>query len=252
MTKNINASTMTKGAYKSLHSPTRRYSYSYDRSKQINYHNSSFAFSFPLFNGGTFPPNKFLCTSVSYFAMIKPQASTSFLFYFLTLLSLSSLHLHNDGTLTLIDHAASEPSHSRRNYIVRFFDYKHADFHRNYLRRSIKSDGWDWIERRNPAAKFPTDFGVVEIEEAVKMGVIEEIEGLSSVKDVLPDFSYTRTLLEEEILQRESEFCNVKKKPGKIFTKISFEEKEEGDGSQWSVLSNQSISWRRHLLGKVS
>ena len=84
------------------------------------------------------------------------------------------------------------------------------------------------------------------------MGVIEEIEGLSSVKDVLPDFSYTRTLLEEEILQRESEFCNVKKKPGKIFTKISFEEKEEGDGSQWSVLSNQSISWRRHLLGKVS
>ncbi|XP_057545645.1 subtilisin-like protease SBT6.1 [Amaranthus tricolor] len=184
--------------------------------------------------------------------MIKPQASTSFLFYFLTLLSLSSLHLHNDGTLTLIDHAASEPSHSRRNYIVRFFDYKHADFHRNYLRRSIKSDGWDWIERRNPAAKFPTDFGVVEIEEAVKMGVIEEIEGLSSVKDVLPDFSYTRTLLEEEILQRESEFCNVKKKPGKIFTKISFEEKEEGDGSQWSVLSNQSISWRRHLLGKNS
>ncbi|CAO2822857.1 unnamed protein product [Amaranthus hypochondriacus] len=184
--------------------------------------------------------------------MIKPQASASFLFYSLILLSLSSLHLHNDGTLTLIDHRASEPSNSRINYIVRFFDYKHADIHRNYLRRSIKSDGWDWIERRNPAAEFPTDFGVVEIEETVKMGVIEEIEGLSSVKDVSPDFSYTRTLLEEETLQRDSEFCNVKKKPGKIFTKMSFEEKEEGDGSHWSVLSNQSISWRRHLLGKNS
>ncbi|KNA22459.1 hypothetical protein SOVF_033990 [Spinacia oleracea] len=186
--------------------------------------------------------------------MIKPQSSASFLF---SLLILFSFSLHSpfldDGTLTLIDRPQPESSNSRRNYIVRFFDYKDAKSHRNYLRRGIKFDGWDWIERQNPAAKFPTDFGVVSIEESVKMAVIGEIESLNRVKDVSVDFSYSRSLLEEEKLERDSDFCDVKKRPGKIFTKMSFEADDEGAGGHWSSLSNQTINWqRRHLLEKSS
>ncbi|MBA0647213.1 hypothetical protein Goklo_015118, partial [Gossypium klotzschianum] len=44
--------------------------------------------------------------------------------------------------------------------------------------------GWEWIERRNVAAKFPTDFGLVSIEGSVKEALIEEIERLGFVKDV--------------------------------------------------------------------
>lgn len=106
--------------------------------------------------------------------------------------------------------------------------------------------------RRNPAAGFPTDFGVVSIDESAITAVIGEIESLNRVKDVSMDFSYTRSLLEEEKLERESGYCDVKNRPGKIFTKMSFEEEEEGVGGHWSALSNQTISWRRRLLEKNS
>lgn len=85
------------------------------------------------------------------------------------------------------------------------------------------------------------------------MAVIGEIESLNRVKDVSVDFSYSRSLLEEEKLERDSDFCDVKKRPGKIFTKMSFEADDEGAGGHWSSLSNQTINWqRRHLLEKVS
>lgn len=87
----------------------------------------------------------------------------------------------------------------------------------------------------------------------MEMDVIGEIERLNKVKDVSVDLSYTRSLLEEDKLERESGLCDVKKRPGKIFTKMSFEEEEEqGIGGHWSSISNQTISWRRHLMGKGS
>ncbi|GMH16564.1 hypothetical protein Nepgr_018405 [Nepenthes gracilis] len=191
--------------------------------------------------------------------MIILESST--LFTFLLLFISLPLHLKpslyprpaQDQTLSQIysedipqhDVAGSPRSHyTRSNYIVRFIEYRNAEDHQTYLRENVKSGGWDWIERRNPASNYPTDFGVVSIDKTAKAAIIKEIEQLSMVKDVSIDISYTRSLLERKSKSTES-FIDGKKRPGKIFTKMSF--KEEG-GAYSTVTNNLTISWRRHLM----
>ncbi|KAL5771223.1 hypothetical protein ACOSP7_015377 [Xanthoceras sorbifolium] len=127
---------------------------------------------------------------------------------------------------------------SPNNYIVRFTEYKKADDHLSYLKSGIRSDGWEWIERKNPAAKYPTDFGLISIDEPLKQTLIEEIERLKLVKDVNVDSSYRRELL-------EGAFKDGKKRPGKIFTSMSF---NEGEYYATATTSNSTINWGRHLL----
>ncbi|KAL5768834.1 hypothetical protein ACOSQ2_015617 [Xanthoceras sorbifolium] len=127
---------------------------------------------------------------------------------------------------------------SPNDYIVRFTEYKKADDHLSYLKSGIRSDGWEWIERKNPAAKYPTDFGLISIEEPLKQTLIEEIERLKLVKDVNVDSSYRRELL-------EGAFKDGKKRPGKIFTSMSF---NEGEYYATATTSNSTINWGRHLL----
>ncbi|KAI3883967.1 hypothetical protein MKX03_028603 [Papaver bracteatum] len=132
---------------------------------------------------------------------------------------------------------------SKRNYIVRFLDYKKADDHKVYLEENLGLfEGWKWIERRNPASAFPTDFGLVSIEQAFYTSLIERIGKLGFVKDVSVDLSYSRGLLSKDRRKRGS-FDNGKKRPGKIFTSMSF-----SDGEYHSPLSNSSISWQRKLM----
>ncbi|XP_008795050.2 subtilisin-like protease SBT6.1 [Phoenix dactylifera] len=139
-----------------------------------------------------------------------------------------------NGTLTL-----------SRNYVVRFLEYRKAEDHLAYLDENLGSlDGWRWIERRNPAASFPTDFGVLEIEDSHRMALIEELERLGRVKDVFVDSSYSRSLFAEEN-SNDGTFLECKKRPGKIFTSMSFEEEED---RAYSPVSNASICWKRKLL----
>ncbi|ESR64409.1 subtilisin-like protease SBT6.1 [Citrus sinensis] len=126
---------------------------------------------------------------------------------------------------------------SCNNYIVRFREYKTAEDHCSYLKSRITPDGWKWIERKNPASKYPTDFGLISVEESAKQGLIEEIERLNLVKDVSVDSSYKRGLL-------GGAFEDGKKRPGKIFTSMSFNEGEH----YTATTSNCTINWRRHLL----
>lgn len=135
-----------------------------------------------------------------------------------------------------------------RNYIVRFLDYKIASDHRSYLEESLRSVGnWRWIERKNPAAAFPTDFGVVEVADSNRAHVIGEIEKLERVKDVYADSSYSRILFVDDGSEKDGSFFGEKKRPGKIFTSMSF---EEGDGSD-SPLINTTFSWKRNILMQV-
>ena len=132
---------------------------------------------------------------------------------------------------------------ARSNYIVRFVEYKDAEDHRAYLQGKIELDGWEWIERRNPAAKFPTDFGVVAIDESARTSLIEELERLELVKDVSADLSYSRSVLAEGA-GRVGAFVDGKKRPGKIFSSMSYSE-----GEYYATdISNSTISWNRHLL----
>ncbi|KAK9148808.1 hypothetical protein Scep_007565 [Stephania cephalantha] len=144
-------------------------------------------------------------------------------------------------TLTL---TLTEPS--KTNYIVRFRKYERAEDHRNYLEENLGLvRGWSWIERRNPAASFPTDFGVVAVEDSARGDVVEGIGKLGLVKDVSVDLSYSRSLFGDGdgLRGKSGAFVDGKKRPGKMFTSMSFEEEEVR-----SPLSNSSVNWTRKLM----
>ncbi|KAJ8749806.1 hypothetical protein K2173_013209 [Erythroxylum novogranatense] len=175
-----------------------------------------------------------------------PSAAVPFKSSFL--IAVISLYFLSPSLKTLtLDSALPNHSHSHRNnYIVRFTDYREAKDHRLYLESLVGlNGGWEWIERRNPAMKYPTDFGVIAIEETETDRVVREIERLGLVKDVNVDFSYKRELL----AGGEGSFVNGKKRPGKIFTSMSL---SEGEYFTVASTSNSSIHWGRHLLMQKS
>ncbi|XP_057501342.1 subtilisin-like protease SBT6.1 isoform X1 [Actinidia eriantha] len=197
--------------------------------------------------------------------MITPRIPNPSLSLLILLASLSLLHFKpspfsspQKQTLTLTEKSKPyvPPNHqelqiTRKNYIVRFREYKRAEDYRNYLESSLKSGGWEWIERRNPAAKFPTDFGVVAIEGSIREVLIGEVEKLELVKDVWADSSYHRGLFGEKTkgFGKVGAFVDGKKRPGKIFTAMSF---SEGPETCVAATSNVSISWKRQLLMQKS
>lgn len=141
----------------------------------------------------------------------------------------------------------------RGNHIIRFTDYKKAEDHKIYLQKEVKFDGWEWIERKNPASKFPTDFGLVSIEDSKRDVLIGKFEELELVKDVSLDLSYQRVILEENGVKDEGKvgsFVDGKKRPGKIFTSMSFSE-ADGDNAKVANTSNMRISWGRNLMEQV-
>lgn len=90
----------------------------------------------------------------------------------------------------------------------------------------MKSSGWKWVERRNPAARFPTDFALVAIEERRREFLIGEFAKLELVKDVYLDLSYQRGILNLDEEGGVGAFVDGQKRPGKIFTAMSFGEGE--------------------------
>ncbi|KAK2985316.1 hypothetical protein RJ640_024312, partial [Escallonia rubra] len=164
------------------------------------------------------------------------------------LISISVLH-SNKSNQTLSPNPNPQPvppppDHNHHNYIIRFVSYKRAHHHKAYLEANVKSSNWQWIDRRNPAAEFPTDFALVSIEGLARGDLIGEFEGLERVKDVHADLSYSRRPLE-----RVGAFVDGQKRPGKIFTAMSF---REGESFVAAATSNATISWKRQLLMQKS
>jgi hypothetical protein len=64
---------------------------------------------------------------------------------------------------------SGEQASSRQRYahahlhIVRFKEYKMAEQHRQALLQQLEEPGWEWVDRHNPAMKFPTDFGLLRL-----------------------------------------------------------------------------------------
>ncbi|CAI0628858.1 unnamed protein product [Linum tenue] len=159
-------------------------------------------------------------------------------------------------TLTLVSEGGkNETGRNNNNYIVRFREYKKAEDHRRYLESELGlGGGWEWIERRNPAMKFATDFGLVAVEGSVAERVVGEIGKLEMVKDVNVDVSYKRELLGVSGSGGGGgggSFSDGKKRPGKIFTSMSFSEDEERHHAV-AETSNSSIHWGRELLAQKS
>ncbi|XP_043807636.1 subtilisin-like protease SBT6.1 isoform X2 [Manihot esculenta] len=180
------------------------------------------------------------------------QTSTIFTFksaLFISLISLYLIHFltPSQKTLTLSPHNATpNKTQSTANYIVRFTEYRRAEHLRQYLESKVKSGGWEWIERRNPAMKYATDFGLVAMEESQRERLIGEIAKLAMVKDVNLDLSYKRDLLASN---GGGAFVDGKKRPGKIFTSMSF---SEGEHYAMASTSNSTINWGRRLLMQKS
>ncbi|CAI0390008.1 unnamed protein product [Linum tenue] len=159
-------------------------------------------------------------------------------------------------TLTLVSEGGKNETVRNNNYIVRFKEYRKAEDHRRYLESELGlGGGWEWIERRNPAMKFATDFGLVAVEATVVERVVAEIEKLEMVKDVNVDVSYKRELLGVSGSggggRGGGSFSDGRKRPGKIFTSMSFSEEEEPRHAV-AETSNSSIHWGRELLAQKS
>ncbi|TVU12412.1 hypothetical protein EJB05_46056, partial [Eragrostis curvula] len=139
-----------------------------------------------------------------------------------------------------------DPPASR--HVVRFVEYRHAEEHREYLEAGLRgaappAESWRWVERRNPAAAFPTDFGVLEIRDAHREAVLVAVRALGRVRDVHADATYSRGVLSAD---RPPPWR------GKQFTAMSF----EGGGEEEVVCSprgnSSSAALRRKLLGQRS
>ncbi|PWA97970.1 SITE-1 protease [Artemisia annua] len=149
-------------------------------------------------------------------------------------------------------HQPPKSNPNRTNYIVRFTQYKQANDHKQYLITQVNDSlkNWNWVDRNNAAAGFPTDFGVVAVDEVAAERVVGEFGRLEMVKDVTVDTSYRlRSLLGGG--EGEVEGGGMKKKPGKIFTKMSFEGEGEGNVVE-AVTVNQTINWGRRVLSQRS
>lgn len=137
-----------------------------------------------------------------------------------------------------------DPPASR--FVVRFVEYRHANEHREYLEAGLRgaalpAESWRWIERRNPAAAFPTDFAVLEIRDAHRDAVVSAVRALGRVRDVHADATYKRGVLSADRLPPGR---------GKLFTAMSFE--DEGEEVVCSPRGNSSsAALRRKLLVQV-
>ncbi|KAL2607535.1 hypothetical protein R1flu_026108 [Riccia fluitans] len=93
-------------------------------------------------------------------------------------------------TLRVIGEVAGE-------YIVRFREYRDAHTHRHALEQAVGSEGWEWVERNNPAAAFPTDFGLLRIPDSQRELVLSRLAGARIVRDVSHQMKFTRGLASE-------------------------------------------------------
>nr|CAB3467134.1 unnamed protein product [Digitaria exilis] len=126
-------------------------------------------------------------------------------------------------------------------HVVRFLEYRTAEEHREYLGAGLRGAAlaalsWRWVERRNPAAAFPTDFAVLEIRDAHREAVVAAVRELGRVRDVHADATYSRSAL--------SAADRPPPGRGKLFTAMSCEG-EEGGGEMGN---SSSATWRRKLL----
>ncbi|WVZ15630.1 hypothetical protein V8G54_013196 [Vigna mungo] len=152
-------------------------------------------------------------------------------------------------SVTLFQNRTPNFSPPPPNYIIVFRHYAAVDSHRIYLESALRPEGWRWIPRQNPAAQFPTDFGLVAIEDS---GVVDEIRKLGSVKYVSLDMSYKRSLMtkDQRCNKKVGAFENgTEQRRGKIITAMSFCEAEEDEESVGNHSS--SVKWGRELMMQV-
>ncbi|KAJ7567087.1 hypothetical protein O6H91_02G131800 [Diphasiastrum complanatum] len=160
------------------------------------------------------------------------------------------------------DEASVSASEVMGEFIVRFKEYKHASQHKRVLEGSLHGGGWRWVDRKNPASIFPTDFALLKIDPKHEDSLKRQLEELSFVKDVSPQMRFTRTPLadkhkpnsagdlpyneeKDDLGHREAEEGGsliVKKPPGRLRTRILEVEEE-------SLMSNATLlNHHRSLL----
>ncbi|CAM6083630.1 unnamed protein product [Calypogeia fissa] len=135
-----------------------------------------------------------------------------------------------EGTVRAVGEVANE-------YIVRFNEYRHASVHRQALEQVLGTNGWNWVERRNPAAAFPTDFGLLRIQDDGREALLSQLAGVSFVRDVSPQMQFTRALTSEPSDSSSTRSSNTKKKNTE--EKKSFGSKSrgrrEGGVGRWTM-----------------
>lgn len=91
-------------------------------------------------------------------------------------------------------------------YIVRFTAYRHAFQHRKALEAALHMlNGWQWIERVNPASAYPTDFALLKVEATAEDKIFKELKRLPFVKDFSVQSRFFRALMENSQTYVENE-----------------------------------------------
>ncbi|BBN19114.1 membrane-bound transcription factor site-1 protease [Marchantia polymorpha subsp. ruderalis] len=98
--------------------------------------------------------------------------------------------IEQEENLRVIGEVANE-------YIVRFREYQDALAHRRALEQAVGAEGWEWVDRNNPASAFPTDFGLLRIPDSQREPVLSRLSGASIVRDVSHQMKFTRGLASE-------------------------------------------------------
>ncbi|GMH39212.1 hypothetical protein BSKO_07110 [Bryopsis sp. KO-2023] len=138
-------------------------------------------------------------------------------------------------------------------YIVRFVEYRQAEELRKDLVALLGSEGkrWNWIERRNKAAEFPTDFGIVNLGKELLDRLKELIPSVASIRDVHPDSKILRTLkFDTSDTSDEGAvhgFCgedgSVEKIQGRLHTRWTMDEDDENVTSLRKLLLMEKPSF---------
>ena len=110
-------------------------------------------------------------------------------------------------------------------WIVRFEEYLFQKEHLTALIAELgderEAGRWQWVERTNPAAAFPTDFGLLRIPDIAITDLKLKLTRLPFVKDVSPQMKFTRAIMysatenEEQGAENTDTRQNTETKTGK-------------------------------------
>lgn len=149
------------------------------------------------------------------------------------------------GSVRVVGEVADE-------FIVRFREYKYAFEHKEGLKCVLDEYGWQWVDRVNPAAVLPTDFGLLRVSKDWKLKILDQLANADSVKDVSPQMQFTRGLASGRVSDEEADVSLHEKqdlayfqeqRSGRFTTRSSYSDYLETEGGGHYSL--------RHLLSQV-
>lgn len=129
-------------------------------------------------------------------------------------------------------------------YIVRFREYRMAQDHKSVLEAALTTVGWQWIERHNPAMRFPTDFGLIKAPRSSIDEIASFLKRFETVKDVYQE----RRLSHRLTSLASGDVETIFKPPGRLQTRPTFS--LEGNVHESKLQASQRGTFPNRILAQ--